>query len=153
MRVVVSGRPIPGGGGREDPCCDIIGIGAKADALSKTPLPIPAVPQTFPLPAEGHGEKPSLLPTIGERPNGCCLRSPGDEKAELGARYGDETACWNGARVFAFGDKGARGACRCNCSETDRGGMSALSGLEAEEGNSILSGAGTLEVVASALLA
>jgi hypothetical protein len=31
--------------------------------------------------------------------------------------------------------------------------MSALSGLEAEEGNSILSGAGILEVVASAGLA
>jgi hypothetical protein len=76
---------MPGGGGNEAPCW-VISRGENADPLSKTPLPMPVVPQTLPLPAEGQGENPSLLPAIGKRPKGCCLRSPGDENAEFGAR-------------------------------------------------------------------
>ena len=57
--VDVVGRPMPGGGGREDICCET-GKGANTEELSNVPLPIPTLPQTLlEDPAEGQGENVS----------------------------------------------------------------------------------------------
>jgi hypothetical protein len=46
--------PLPGGGGNEAPCWACWVISRGENLLSKTPLPMPEVPQTLPLLAEGH---------------------------------------------------------------------------------------------------
>ena len=105
--VEVDGRVMPGGGGSAEPCWDI-GMGAKPLAFSKVPLPMPEVPHTLRLGAVvGQGENASWF-GIGERPNGCCFRSPGDEYDDGGGLYGADW-CWNGARGFALGERCARG--------------------------------------------
>ena len=87
IRLDVFGRPMLEGGGSVP--VPSPGIGVKLSAFWNVPLPIPELPQTLPpFVVAAHCVNVSLF-AIGDRPNGCGLRSPGEEYDDCGGLYGD----------------------------------------------------------------